>query len=339
MHPFEYFAAPDEQTTAASRAVAGGAPGALQNPARFLAGGTNLIDLIKLNVERPSTLIDVSALPLTQITVMPNGGLSIGTLVTNADLANDPTVLKNYPALSQAILMGASAQLRNMATTGGNILQRTRCYYFRDTATPCNKRVPESGCPAIGGYNRILAVLGTSQNCIASHPSDMAVAMAALDAVIVTRGPNGVRRIAFTEFHLEPGDHPERENVLEPGEIITSVELPPLPYAAHSQYLKVRDRASYAFALASTAAALDISGGVIKEARIALGGVGTKPWRAFTAEKLLVGKAPTLESFRAAAEAEMKPAKGYGNNSFKIEFAKRTMVRCLSSVSRASRTA
>jgi len=260
-------------------------------------------------------------------------------LVTNADLANDPAVLKNYPALSQAILMGASAQLRNMATTGGNILQRTRCYYFRDTATPCNKRVPGSGCPAIGGYNRILAVLGTSPNCIASHPSDMAVAMAALDAVIVTRGPGGVRRIVFTDFHLEPGDHPERENVLEPGEIITSVELPPLPYAAHSQYLKVRDRASYAFALASTAAALDISGGLVKEARIALGGVGTKPWRAFTAEKMLVGKAPTLESFRAAAEAEMKPAHGYGDNSFKIELAKRTMVRCLSSVSEASRTA
>ena len=336
MHPFEYFAAPDEQTTAASRAVAGGAPGALENPARFLAGGTNLVDLIKLNVETPSTLIDVSALPLTHITLLPSGGVSIGTLVTNADLANDPTVLKNYPALSQAILQGASAQLRNMATTGGNILQRTRCYYFRDTATPCNKRVPGSGCPAIGGYNRILAVLGTSQNCIASHPSDMAVAMVALDAVIVTRGPGGVRRIAFTEFHLEPGDHPERENVLEPGEIITSVELPPLPFAAHSQYLKVRDRASYAFALASTAAALDISGGVIKEARIALGGVGTKPWRAFTAENLLVGLAPTPENFRAAAEAEMKPAKGYGHNSFKIELAKRAMVRCLSSVSAAS---
>ncbi len=339
MHPFEYFAAPDEQTTSESRGVAGGAPGALENPIRFLAGGTNLIDLIKLNVETPSALIDVTPLPLTQITPLPNGGLSIGALVTNADLANNPTVIKNYPALSQAILLGASAQLRNMATTGGNILQRTRCYYFRDTATPCNKRQPGSGCPAIGGYNRILAVLGTSPNCIASHPSDMCIPMAAFDAVIVTRGPGGVRRIAFTEFHLEPDDHPERENVLEPGEIITAVELPLLPYAAHSQYLKVRDRASYAFALASTAAALNISGGLVKEARIALGGVGTKPWRAFTAEKLLVGKAPTLENFRAAAEAEMKPAKGYGDNSFKIELAKRTMVRCLTEVSKGSQTA
>lgn len=332
MHPFEYFAAPDEQTTSSSHAVAGGAPGALANPARFLAGGTNLIDLIKLNVETPSTLIDVSPLPLTQITDLPNGGLSIGALVTNTDLANDPRVIKKYPALSQAILMGASAQLRNMATTGGNILQRTRCYYFRDTATPCNKRQPGSGCPAISGYNRILAVLGTSQNCIASHPSDMCIPMAALGAVIVTRGPRGVRRIAFTEFHLEPGDHPERENVLEPGEIITAVEMPFLPFAATSHYLKVRDRASYAFALASTAAALDIKSGVVKEARIALGGVGTKPWRAFTAEKMLAGKAPTPENFRAAAEAEMKPAKGYGDNSFKVELAKRTLVRCLSAV-------
>jgi xanthine dehydrogenase YagS FAD-binding subunit len=336
MHPFEYFAAPDEQTTASSRAVAGGAPGALQNPARFLAGGTNLIDLIKLNVETPSVLIDVSPLALTQITPLPNGGLSVGALVTNTDLANDPTVVKNYPMLSQAILMGASAQLRNMATTGGNILQRTRCYYFRDTATPCNKRLPGSGCPAIDGYNRVLAVLGTSQNCIASHPSDMCVPMAALNAVIVTRGSGGVRRIAFTEFHLEPGDHPEHENVLEPGEIITAVELPPLPFAATSQYLKVRDRASYAFALTSAAVALDISGGLVKEARIALGGVGTKPWRAFTAEKHLLGKAPTAENFRAAAEAEMKPAKGYGDNSFKIELAKRTMVRCLTDVSAVS---
>ena len=333
MYPFEYASAQDEKSATASGAVAGGAPGALTNPARFLAGGTTLIDLIKLNVEKPSRLIDVSPLPLTQIEPTADGGLRIGALVTNTDLANDPTVIKNYPFLSQAILQGASAQLRNMATTGGNILQRTRCYYFRDTATPCNKREPGSGCPAIGGYNRILAVLGTSKECIASHPSDMCVPMTALGAVIVTSGPAGVRRIAFTDFHTLPGDHPERENVLEPGEIITAVELPPLPFAARSHYLKVRDRASYAFALTSAAVALDMNGGTIKEARIALGGVGTKPWRAFEAEKALAGKAPTPENFRAAADAEMKPAKGYGDNSFKIELAKRTMVRCLTTVS------
>lgn len=336
MHPFEYFSAPDEKTATVSRAIAGGAANALTNPARFLAGGTSLIDLIKLNVETPSRLIDVSALPLTQIMPMPNGGLSIGALVTNTDLANDPAVIKNYPMLSQAILMGASAQLRNMATTGGNILQRTRCYYFRDTATPCNKREPGSGCPAIDGYNRVHAVLGTSKECIASHPSDMCVAMAALGATIVTSGPAGIRRIAFTDFHLLPGDHPEHENVLVPGEIITAVELPPLPFAATSQYLKVRDRASYAFALASAAAALDIENGVIKEARIALGGVGAKPWRAFEAEKALAGKPPTAENFRAAADAEMKPAHGYKHNAFKIELAKRTMVRCLAAVSKTA---
>ena len=335
MHPFEYFSAPDEKTAAASRAVAGGAPGALQNPARFLAGGTSLIDLIKLNVETPSYVVDVSGLPLTQITPTPGGGLSVGALVTNTDLANDPAVIKKYPMLSQAILMGASAQLRNMATTGGNILQRTRCYYFRDTATPCNKREPGSGCPSIDGLNRVNAVLGTSKACIASNPSDMCVAMAALGAVIVTSGPAGVRRIAFTDFHLLPGDHPERENVLLPGEIITAVELPPLPFAATSQYLKVRDRASYAFALASAAVALDIEGGMIKEARIALGGVGAKPWRAFEAEKHLAGHPPTADNFRAAAEAELKPAHGYKDNAFKIELVKRTMVRCLTNVSKA----
>ena len=333
MHPFEYSSATDEKAATASGAVAGGAPGALTNPARFLAGGTTLIDLIKLNVETPSRLVDVSMLPLTKIESMPDGGLRIGALVTNTDMAHDPTVVKNYPFLSQAILQGASVQLRNMATTGGNILQRTRCYYFRDTATPCNKREPGSGCSAIDGYNRTLAVLGTSKECIASHPSDMCVPLAALNAAIVTSGPSGIRRIAFTDFHTLPGDHPERENVLEPGEIITAVELPPLPFAARSHYLKTRDRASYAFALTSAAVALDMSGGAIKEARIALGGVGAKPWRAFEAEKALVGKAPTPQNFRAAADAEMKPAKGYKDNAFKIELAKRTLVRCLTAVS------
>jgi len=336
MHPFEYLSAPDEKTVPASGAIAGGAAGALTNPARFLAGGTSLLDLIKLDVETPSRLVDVSALPLTQVAPLPGGGLAIGALVTNTDLANHPAVIKNYPLLSQAILQGASAQLRNMATTGGNILQRTRCYYFRDTATPCNKREPGSGCPAIGGYNRILAVLGTSKQCIASHPSDMCVAMAALGATIVTSGPAGVRRIAFTDFHLLPEDHPERENVLEPGEIITAVELPALPFAKRSHYLKVRDRASYAFALTSAAVALDINAGTIREARIALGGVGTKPWRAFEAEKRLAGQAPTLENFQKAAAAELKPAHGYGSNSFKIVLAQRTLVRCLSTVSQTA---
>ncbi|MGI4791675.1 MAG: FAD binding domain-containing protein [Janthinobacterium lividum] len=336
MHPFEYLTVQDEKTASTTGAVAGGAPGALTNPARFLAGGTSLIDLIKLNVETPSHLVDLSPLPLTKIEPMANGGLSVGALVTNADMAHDPAIIANYPFVSQAILQGASPQLRNMATTAGNILQRTRCYYYRDTATPCNKREPGSGCPAIGGYNRILAVLGTSKECIASHPSDMCVPLAALNATIVTSGPQGVRRIRFTDFHVEPGDHPERENILLPGEIITAVELPPLPFAAKSHYLKVRDRASYAFALTSAAVALDMSGGTIKEARIALGGVGTKPWRAFEAEKALAGKAPTAENFRAAAEAEMKPAKGYKDNSFKIELAKRTLVRCLTTVSEMS---
>ena len=334
MHPFEYTPATETTAATGSGAVAGGGVGSLANPTRFLAGGTSLVDLIKLDVETPTRLVDVSPLALTQIESLPDGSLRVGALVTNTDMAHDPLIAKNYPALSQAILSGASTQLRNMATTGGNILQRTRCYYFRDTASPCNKRVPGSGCPAIDGHNRILAVLGTSGKCIASHPSDMAVALAAFGATVVTTGPKGERRIAFQDFHLEPGDHPERENVLEPGEIITAVELPALPYSARSHYLKVRDRASYAFALTSAAIALDMSGGVIKEARIAMGGVGTKPWRAFDAEKSLAGKAPTEENFRTAAALAMKGAKGHGENTFKVELAQRTLVRCLSTVSK-----
>ncbi len=334
MHPFEYTPAPEQSAATSSGAVAGGGVGSLTNPVRFLAGGTSLVDLIKLDVEMPSRLVDVSPLALTKIEALPDGGVRVGALVTNTDMAHDPLISKNYPALSQAILSGASTQLRNMATTGGNILQRTRCYYFRDTASPCNKRDPGSGCPAIDGHNRILAVLGTSGKCIASHPSDMAVALAAFGATVVTNGPKGERRIAFQDFHLEPGDHPERENVLEPGEIITAVDLPALPYSARSHYLKVRDRASYAFALTSAAIALDMSGGVIKEARIAMGGVGTKPWRAFDAEKSLVGKAPTDENFRQAAQIAMKGAKPHGENAFKVELAQRTLVRCLSTVSK-----
>jgi xanthine dehydrogenase YagS FAD-binding subunit len=334
MHPFEYSQAQDAQAAMESGAIAGGAPGALNHHTRFLAGGTTLIDLIKLDVETPTRLIDVMALPMTQIVPTSHGGLRIGALVTNTELAHNPTVVKHYPMLSQAILQGASPQIRNMATTGGNILQRTRCYYFRDTATPCNKREPGSGCSAIGGYNRVNAILGTSDHCIASHPSDMCVPLAALGATILTHGPHGERRIAFTDFHLVPNDHPENENVLLPGEIITAVELPALPFATRSHYLKVRDRASYAFALTSAAVALDLHGGTIREARIALGGVGTKPWRAFDAEKTLVGKSPTPENFHAAAEAAMTDAKGYGDNTFKIELAKRTLVRCLDTVSR-----
>ncbi len=334
MHPFEYSEAQSEKAASASGAAAGGAAGALVNPARFLAGGTTLIDLVKLNVETPSRLVGLAALPLTQIGPAAHGGVRVGALVTNADLAHDARVVRDYPVLSQAILQGASPQLRNMATTGGNVLQRTRCYYFRDTATPCNKRAPGSGCSAIGGYNRINAVLGTSDACIASHPSDMCVALAALGAEVLTHGPSGERRVAFTDFHLTPGDHPERENVLEPGEIITAIELPALPFARRSSYLKVRDRASYAFALTSAAVALDLNGGTIREARIALGGVGTKPWRAFEAEKALAGQAPTLENFRAAAETALEGARGYGDNTFKIELAKRTLVRCLGTVSR-----
>ena len=321
MHPFSY-----DQATAEQDAVAAVSP----NPqAQFLAGGTTLIDLMKLNVEAPSHLTDITTVPLTLIERLPGGGVRIGALVKNSDLAHDPGIQKDYPVLSEALLSGASPQLRNMATTGGNILQRTRCYYFRDTAMPCNKREPGSGCPALDGYNRIHAVLGTSRHCIASNPSDMNVAMAALDAVVVTRGPQGERRLPFTDFHRLPGDHPERETVLEHGELITAVELPALPFAATSHYLKVRDRASYAFALASAAVALDVQGGTIRQARLALGGVGTKPWRAFEAEKALVGKPAAEASYRQAADIALHGANGHKDNAFKIELAKRTVVRCL----------
>ncbi|MBV9848296.1 MAG: xanthine dehydrogenase family protein subunit M [Armatimonadetes bacterium] len=324
MHPFSYAQAAEEQA-----AIADVSP---KPQAKFLAGGTTLVDLMKLNVETPDHLTDITAIPLARIEPLPDGGVRIGALVKNSDLAHDPTIQKNYPVLSEALLSGASPQLRNMATTGGNILQRTRCYYFRDTAMPCNKRQPGSGCPAIDGYNRNHAVLGTSSHCIASNPSDMNVAMAALDAVVVTRGPRGERRIPFGEFHLLPGDHPERETVLEHGELIVAVELPALPFAAHSHYLKVRDRASYAFALASAAAALDVQGGTIRQARLALGGVGTRPWRALDAEKALVGRPAAEDSYRHAADIALHGAKGYKHNAFKIELAKRTVVRCLTIV-------
>ncbi len=324
MHPFSYSQASDEQGAITEIA-------ALPR-GKFLAGGTTLIDLMKLDVETPAHLTEITALPLTKIEPMPDGGVRIGALVKNSDLAHDPTIQKNYPVLSEALLSGASPQLRNMATTGGNILQRTRCYYFRDTSLPCNKREPGSGCAAIDGYNRVHAVLGTSSHCIASNPSDMNVAMAALDAVVVVHGPKGERRVPFTDFHLLPGDHPERETVLEHGELITAVELPALPFATRSHYLKVRDRASYAFALTSAAVALDIQGGTIRQARIAMGGVGAKPWRAFDAEKSLIGKPATEASYREAADIALKGAKGHKDNNFKIELAKRTVVRCLTLV-------
>lgn len=324
MHPFDYTQAQD--ANAAVQSVAS------RPDAKFLAGGTTLIDLIKLHVEKPAHLVDVTGLPLAQITDLPGGGVRIGALVKNSDLAHDLRIQKSYPVLSEALLSGASAQLRNMATTAGNLMQRTRCYYFRDTSTPCNKREPGSGCSAIDGYNRIHAVLGTSNKCIASHPSDMCVAMAALDAHIRVQGPRGERVIPLTEFYIPYGEDPVKETVLEHGELITAVDLPALPFAARSHYLKVRDRASYAFALTSCAAALDVQGGKIVQARVALGGVGTKPWRSVDAEKALVGKTPGPEAYRAAGEAALKGAKGYKDNGFKVELAKRTVVRCLTIV-------
>lgn len=299
---------------------------------KYIAGGTNIVDLMKMNIERPEQLIDITGLDLKEIKVLPNGGLRIGALVRNSDLAYHNTVSKQYPLLSKALLSGASAQLRNMATTGGNILQRTRCYYFYDTAMPCNKRDPGSGCSAIKGYNRIHAILGTSDKCIATHPSDMCVAMAALDAVIHVQGANGERSIPFADFHTLPGDTPEKENTLQPGELITYVEIPVLPFAANSTYLKVRDRASYDFALASVAAAMDVSNGIINKMRLALGGVGTKPWRAVTAEQFLAGKKATTDTYKAAADIVLKDAKTYKYNSFKTELIKRTIISALQTI-------
>jgi xanthine dehydrogenase YagS FAD-binding subunit len=302
---------------------------------KFLGGGTNLIDLMKMGVEAPDSLIDINRLPLAQIEELPNGGgIRIGAMVRNSDLAEHALVKSRYPVLSEALLSGASPQLRNMATVGGNLLQRTRCYYFYDPAFPaCNKRNPGSGCGAINGYNRIHAILGQSDQCIATHPSDMCVALAALDAVVRVRGSKGERQIAFADFHRLPGDTPNFDTNLQPDELIIAVDLPAIPFASKSHYLKVRDRASYAFALVSVAAAVDVdANNKIKGARIALGGVAHKPWRASKAETVLLGKNPNEKSFRDAAEAELAPAKGYKFNSFKIELAKRAIVRALSTV-------
>jgi xanthine dehydrogenase YagS FAD-binding subunit len=326
MNPFSFHQAaqPDE----AIHSVAG------DPHAKFLAGGTTLVDLLRLNVETPDRLVDINALPLAKIESLPGGGVRIGALVRNSDLANDATIRRRYPVLSEALLSGASPQLRNMATVGGNLMQRTRCYYFRDAISPCNKRQPGSGCAALEGYNRIHAVLGTSDKCIATFPGDMPVAMAALDAVVHTRRRNGAERtIPLADFHVSYGDDPARETVLEHGELITAVELPAVQWLARSTYLKVRDRASYEFALASAAVALDLEGGRggrIRAARVALGGVGTKPWRSREAEQALAGAKADEAAFRAAADAALHGARPQKHNGFKIELAKRTLVRALS---------
>jgi len=309
--------------------------GLASNGAKLVAGGTTLIDLMKLNVERPATVIDINTLPLDRIEAQPDGGLKIGAMVRNSDLAHDAQVQKLYPVLSEALLSGASPQLRNMASTGGNLLQRTRCYYFRDTAYACNKREPGSGCPAIDGYNRIHAVLGGSEHCIATHPSDMCVAMMALDATIHVTGAAGERSIPITEFYLVPGSTPEHENVLRAGEVITHVTLPALADGAKSHYLKRRDRASYEFALASAAVIVEMSGRQIHRARIAMGGVGTKPWRSPEAEHALAGREANEKTFRSAADAALHGAVPRRNNGFKIELAKMTLVRALQIVTAA----
>ena len=304
--------------------------------AKFIAGGTNLIDLMKEDVERPSRLIDISRLPLKAIEETADGGLRIGALVPNSDLAYHPLIEQRYPMLSCAILAGASQQLRNMASTGGNLLQRTRCYYFYDIATPCNKREPGSGCSAINGLNRIHAILGASEACIATHPSDMCVALAALDAKVHVNGPAGERTIAFSEFHRLPGNTPQRDTNLHRNDIVTAVELPARGFASNYTYLKLRDRLSYAFALVSIAAALELEGRTIKEARLALGGVAHKPWRDIAAEAALRGQAADQAAFRHAADLLLRDAKGYAHNSFKIELARRGIVRALMQAARGT---
>ncbi len=298
--------------------------------AALIAGGTNLVDYMKMGSVAPDHLIDINALPLTGITEN-NGGLRIGALVSNTALANHPLVRTRYPVLSQATLAGASQQLRNMATVGGNLLQRTRCYYFYDPSfTECNKRVPGSGCAALQGFNRIHAILGQSDSCIAVHPSDMCVALAALDAIVQVRGPKGSRSIPITEFHRLPGNTPHVETDLRAGELVTAIDLPAMPYARRSYYVKARDRHSYAFALVSVAAVIDTAAdGTVRNARLALGGVAMKPWRARKAEAELIGKKPDAGTVMAAANAELATARGYANNTFKIELARRCIKRAI----------
>lgn len=327
MQSFEY-----TRPTTLEQAVQRGARSetAQQNAqVRYVAGGTTLIDLMKLNVEQPHELVDINGLPMAEITTAPGGGLVIGALARNAVVARHPGVLRDYPVLSEALLSGASPQLRNMATTAGNLLQRTRCVYFRDMVQPCNKREPGSGCSAVGGFNRNLAILGTSKDCIASNPSDQNVALTALEATIQVQGPKGKRSIPIGEFYLKPGSKPQKENVLEPGDVIVSVTLPPAAKGTRSHYLKLRDRAAYEFALASAAVVVGVEHGKIAHARVALGGVGTVPWRSPEAEQVLMGQAATPATFRRAAEAALKDATPASGNGFKVELAKRCLVRAL----------
>jgi xanthine dehydrogenase YagS FAD-binding subunit len=324
MRPFSYARAADAD--AAITAVRERADGA------FLAGGTTAVDLVRQNVLRPGLLVDINDLPLTGIEDLPGGGLRVGALARMSDVARAPGVRERFPVISQALLLGASAQLRNMASMGGNLCQRVRCSYFRDTASPCNKRDPGSGCAALDGFNRGHAVLGTSDKCIATHPSDVAVALVALDAVVHTRGPAGERAIGIDDFFLLPGDTPEREHPLEHGELITAIAVPAAPVARRSVYLKFRDRESYEFALASVAAAIRIEDGAVAEVRLALGGVGTKPWRARRAEESLLGQPATEASFAEAARGELATATPRPLNAFKVELAQRAIVRALTTL-------
>jgi len=305
----------------AVRLIAGGG--------KFIAGGTNLVDLMKKEVERPARLIDISRLPLKSVEETRDGGVRIGALVPNSDLAWHPLIVQRYPLLASAVLAGASAQLRNMASTGGNLLQRTRCAYFYDTATPCNKRQPGSGCSAIAGLNRGHAILGTSDACIATHPSDMCVALAALEATVHLVGPAGARMLAFADFHRLPGNTPERDANLHADEMIIAVELPARGFATNFSYLKIRDRLSYAFALVSVAAAVELHGAKIKEARLALGGVAHKPWRDPAAEAALQGEPANRAAFARAADIVLRDARGFGHNDFKIDLARRAIMRAL----------
>jgi xanthine dehydrogenase YagS FAD-binding subunit len=323
MYPFRYTPVEDPEQAIAAVAT--------RKEVVYIAGGTSLLDLMKLDVQTPAHLVDINALPLAGIETRQEG-VHIGALARNSDVAHDATIRERYPVLSQALLSGASPQLRNMATIGGNLLQRTRCYYFRDVATPCNKREPGSGCSAIHGYNRIHAILGGSEHCIATHPSDMAVALVALDAIVQTHGPRGARSIPITDFYLLPGEHPERETVLDHGELIVAVDLPTTSFAVRSHYLKVRERASYAFALVSVAAALDIQGGRIRQARIVLGGVGTIPWRAYAAEHALIGQVPGPDAYQVAARVALEGAVQQQYNGFKVELAQRTVIRALQAI-------
>ncbi|HEV2707186.1 MAG TPA: xanthine dehydrogenase family protein subunit M [Pyrinomonadaceae bacterium] len=322
MRPFKYVRASD--AGAAARAVAA-------NPhAKFLAGGTNILDLMKEDVERPNELVDVNRLKLSEIKTAREGGVVIGALAKNSETANHPLIRQNYPLLTQAIVAGASGQLRNMATNGGNLMQRTRCQYFYDTAMPCNKREPGSGCGALEGLNRIHAIFGWSDKCVATYPGDMANALYALDAVVRVRGANGRERtIPVNDFHRLPGDTPEKDNNLAHGELITAIELPKSNFAKNSYYLKVRDRASYAFALVAVAAALEMDGNNIRQARVVLGSVAHKPWRSREAEAALAGRAASEESFRRAAEAALAGAKPLAHNAYKVELGKRAVVRAL----------